>query len=52
MDCNERDFSVKKKYCPVLRHNVAVKVHHNEQNREECLDCTNCVTCENEYLNK
>lgn len=50
--CNkEKDFSVKKKYCPVMQRNVAVKVHHGDSNREECLDCADCSQCKNEYLN-
>ena len=52
MNLPETDFSVTKKYCPVIRRNVAIKVHHQQQNREECLDCGYCKQCKNEYLNK
>jgi len=45
------DFSVIKKYCPILKKNVAVKVCHENENRRECLNSAECDgKCQNSYL--
>ncbi|MCI5682236.1 MAG: hypothetical protein MR284_00630 [Clostridiales bacterium] len=45
------DFSVIKKYCPVLKKNIAVKVDHENGNRCECLNRAECNgQCRNTYL--
>lgn len=37
-----RDFSIRKKYCPAVKQNVVFKINTAEPQNEICMDSANC----------
>ena len=54
MNHNIKDFSLKKKFCPILDKNVVIQIDHDQDGKEICLnhtECSNNGDCINKYNN-